>query len=166
MSGVLPFDPIAEASRKWREHGWAEYAAGMAAVTSVMRAQQILTARVDAELRPMGLSFARYEVLMLLVFSREGRLPMRVIGNRLQVHPTSVTNAVDRLEMDDLVRRQPHPNDRRAVLVALTDAGRGCADLATERLNHAVFADLGLGAGQERTLTAVLADLRRGAGDF
>lgn len=164
--GSLPFDPVAEASRQWQEHGWGEYAAGMAAVTSVMRAQQILNGRVEAELRPLGLSFARYEVLMLLLFSRDGQLPMRVIGDRLQVHPTSVTNAVDRLEADALVRRRPHPHDRRAVLVELSDAGRDRAAMATERLNEAVFADVGLGARQERTLTTVLADLRRGAGDF
>ncbi len=167
MTGsMLPFDPIAEASRHWREHGWGQYAGGMAAVTSVMRAQQIFNSRVDAQLRPLGLSFARYEVVMLLTFSRGGLLPMRVIGDRLQVHPTSVTNAVDRLEADGLVRRRPHPQDRRAVLVELTDEGRSLAEEATQRLNTGVFADLGLSARQERTLTGVLEQLRRGAGDF
>ncbi len=162
----LPFDPVAEARRNWEERGWDEAAPGMAAVTSVMRVQQILLARVDAVLRPLGLSFARYEVLMLLVFSRRGELPMRVIGERLQVHPTSITNAVDRLEREDLVRRRPHPGDRRAVLVGITDPGREVAAAATEQLNETVFTDLGLGLREERSLTGLLEHLRRRAGDF
>jgi hypothetical protein len=113
MTRRLPFDPIAQARRLWAEHGWAEAAPGMAAVTSLMRAQQIVAARVDEALKPFGLSFARYEVLMLLLFSRRGSLPMARIGERLQVHPASVTNAVDRLEAQGLVRRSPHPTDRR-----------------------------------------------------
>ena len=91
----------------------------MAAVTSLMRAQQIVLARVEEVLRPFDLTFARYEVLMLmlmLLFGRSGSLPLSRLGDRLQVHPTSVTNAVDRLEAQGLVRRSPHPRDRRATL--------------------------------------------------
>lgn len=166
MTPALPFDPIAEARQHWVSHGWPEAAGGMAAVTSVMRAQQILLARVDAELRPLGLTFARYELLMLLVFSSTGTLPMRLIGDRLQVHPTSVTNVVDRLEGDGLVNRVPHPDDRRAVLVELTPAGRAAALAATERLNAGVFAQLGVNHRDEQTLTAIVERLRRSAGDF
>lgn len=166
MTGPLPFDPIDEARRQWEQRGWTDAAPGMAAVTSIMRAQQLLLARVDAELKPLGLTFARYEVLMLLSFSRGEQLPMRVIGTRLQVHPTSVTNAVDRLESDGLVTRAPHPGDRRAVLVALTEAGRAIASQATKRLNDHVFTDLGLGVREEQGLTRALRQLRRAAGDF
>lgn len=166
MTGSLPFDPIDEARRNWEQRGWADAAPGMAAVTSIMRAQQIILSRVDAQLKPLGLTFARYEVLMLLEFSRTGTLPMRVIGNRLQVHPTSVTNAVDRLESDGLVARAPHPDDRRAVLVRITEPGRAVAAEATTRLNGSVFTDLGLGAREERGLTKLLRQLRRAAGDF
>lgn len=124
----LPLDPVQEAHRQWVAHGWAQAADGMAAVTSVMRAQQILLARAERVLRPRGLTFARYEVLMLLLFSRRGTLPMKTLGSRLQVHPTSVTNAVDRLAEAGLVRRAPHPDDGRAVLVELTGSGRRLAE--------------------------------------
>ena len=116
----LDFDPIERARSQWVEAGWSDAADGMAAITSLMRAHQIVLARVEASLRPLGLTFARYEVLMLLWFSKRGSLPMKVIGSRLQVHPTSVTNAVDRLEDAGLVARSTHPDDRRAYLVALT----------------------------------------------
>src|SRR3954454_18473944 len=140
----LPFDPIDEARRQWRAHGWGDAAEGMAAVTSLMRAQQLMLARVDRLLRPLGLTFARYEVLMLLLFSRTGALPLNVVGNRLQVHPTSVASAVDRLEAQHLVRRLPHPADRRAVLAELTAEGRDLAGQATDLLNNRVFAEMEL----------------------
>lgn len=165
-SGRLPMDPIEEARRQWQAHGWEAAADGMAAVTSVMRAQQILLARTEAVLRPLGLTFARYEVLMLLLFSRRDALPMKTIGSRLQVHPTSVTNAVDRLEAASLVRRVPHPQDGRAVLVELTDQGRSLAEQATDLLNRDVFAAPGVAGPHVRTLVDVLRGLREDAGDF
>ncbi len=162
----LPFDPVAEARRQWQAHGWEDAAPGMAAITSVMRAHQLMQARVDEVLRPLGLTFARYELLMLLHFSRTGSLPVTKASQRLQVHPTSVTNAVDRLEAASLVARRPHPTDGRGTLVQITDAGRALGLESTERLNQQVFAAPGLSARRVDTLISVLTDLRRGAGDF
>ena len=159
-------DPIAEARRLWSEHGWEHAAEGMAAVTSVMRAQQIVQARVDEVLRPLGLTFSRYELLMLLHFSRTGALPVTRASRRLQVHPTSVTNAVDRLESAGLVRRLPHPTDGRATLVEVTQAGRDAALEATGQLNARVFSCPGLPPRKTSSLVSVLRDLRRTAGDF
>ena len=162
----LPFDPIAEARRQWIARGWTDAADGMAAVTSVMRAQQIMLARVEETLRPHGLTFARYELLMLLLFSRNGALPLSRVGDRLQVHPASVTNVVDRLEGQGLVRRVPHPSDRRTTLAEITDAGRQVAGAATADLNAGVFTAPGLAADDVDTLVTVLRTLRRTAGDF
>ena len=162
----LPLDPVAEARRQWETHGWAGAAQGMAAITSVMRAHQLMQARVDEVLRPLRLTFARYELLMLLHFSRTGSLPITKASRRLQVHPTSVTNAVDRLEAASLVERQPHPTDGRGILVTITEAGRALGLTATERLNAEVFTAPGLSARRVETLVSVLTDLRRGAGDF
>ena len=89
MPSPLPHDPIAEARRQWAAHGWGQYADGMAAITSVIRAQQIFLARVEEVLKPLGLTFARYELLTLLHFTRTGALPMAKASARLQVHPTS-----------------------------------------------------------------------------
>ena len=166
MPPALPFDPIEEARRQWLSRGWSGAADGMAAVTSVMRAQQLLLARVDRLLRPLDLTFARYEVLMLLMFSSSGALPLNVVGNRLQVHPTSVTSAIDRLEARALVRRSPHPTDRRAVLAELTDDGRALAERASALLNEEVFGDLGLGPAEVDQLISVVRTMRRAAGDF
>jgi DNA-binding MarR family transcriptional regulator len=162
----LRFDPILEARRQWQAHGWVAAADGMAAVTSVFRAQQIYLARIDAVLRPLGLTFARYEVLMLLMFSRTGSLPLSKVGARLQVHPTSVTNAVNRLAEDGLISRLPHPTDGRTTLAEITSSGRRLAEKATEAVNATVFEDPGLNASATSALVSVLQELRRGAGDF
>ena len=162
----LPLDPIAEARQRWVAQGWEDASAGMAAVTSVMRAHQIFMQRIDAVLRPLDLTFARYELLMLLSFSRTGALPMTRIGSRLQVHPTSVTSAVDRLVTQGFVRRDPHPQDRRAVLASITDEGRRIAEKATAALNADVFASPGLAPDKTQQLIDVLTALRADAGDF
>jgi DNA-binding MarR family transcriptional regulator len=170
MPPSLPFDPIEEAHRHWVARGWEQAADGMAAVTSVMRAQQLVLAGVDRILRPLGLSFARYEVLMLLMFSRRGSLPLSVVGSRLQVHPTSITSAVDRLEAQGLVRRSPHPRDRRAVLAEISDDGRALAEKASGLLNDQLFGDLsselGLSEREAATLVELVRSMRRAAGDF
>lgn len=162
----LSLDPIAEARRQWAAHGWEGSADGMAAITSLMRAQQIALSRVESALREHGVTFARYEVLMLLYFSRAGSLPLAKIGERLQVHPTSVTNAVDRLETAGLVRRLSHPTDRRATLAEITDSGRTLALEATEDLNAGVFADPGLSSAGLAAVFEYLGEMRRNAGDF
>ena len=164
--GRLPFDPIAEATRQWQAHGWDDAAAGMAAVTSVVRVQQIMMARVEEVLRPHELTFARYELLTLLFFSRTGALPLSRIGARLQVHPASITNAVDRCEAKGLVRRIPHPSDRRTTLAELTPAGRDLVVKATESMNREVFADLGLTGEDVDSVVTVLTRFRAAHGDF
>ncbi|MEY9967689.1 DNA-binding MarR family transcriptional regulator [Streptacidiphilus sp. MAP12-16] len=160
----LSFDPIARADELWTRRWGA--VPSMAAITSVMRAQQILLAQVDAVLKPYGLTFARYEALVLLTFSKAGELPLSKIGERLMVHPTSVTNTVDRLERAGLVARRPNPLDGRGVLAAITAQGRRVVEDATGDL---VAMDFGLGGYDEagcRELFEVLRPLRVAAGDF
>jgi DNA-binding MarR family transcriptional regulator len=157
----LPFDPIDEAVRNWRAAGWDDSADGMALVTSIMRVHQLLLARVDEVLGPLGLTFARFEVLMLLRFSRSGRLPLGKIGRRLQVHPASVTNAIDRLEARGLVTRDEHPTDRRTTLAAITPAGRALVDTAVTALNEQVFSTIAA-----PDVVRALGMLRRDSGDF
>jgi len=163
---TLGFDPIEEAGRQWHEHWGDEMVAPMMAVTSIMRVQQILLARLNDALAPFGLSFARYETLMLLYYSRSGSLPLGKVGTRLQVHPTSVTNLVDGLERLGFVQRTSHPTDRRATLATLTASGRDAAVAATEALHAIRFGTAPLGERDLQRLTAMLRRLRVAAGDF
>jgi DNA-binding MarR family transcriptional regulator len=165
-STPLPDDPIDLADANWRAQGWTKAAPGMAVVTSIMRVQQVLLARVEAVLRPLGLTFARYEVLMLLCFSRKGSLPVGKIGERLQVHPASVTNAVQRLEQDGHVIRSANPGDGRSVLAEITARGRKVAEEATAQLNGRVFEHVPISAPAQRELYRALKEMRHEFGDF
>jgi DNA-binding MarR family transcriptional regulator len=160
----LPFDPIDEAARQWGlRWGAVEQ---MHAVTSLMRVQQLVLRELDEILRPHGLTFARYEALVLLTFSRAGALPLGKMGERLQVHATSVTSLVDRLESAGHVVRRPHPEDRRAVLAELTDSGRAVVEAATADLVAARFALGGMPPERLRELSELLRPVRAEAGDF
>jgi DNA-binding MarR family transcriptional regulator len=137
----------------------------MRAATSIFRVQQILLARFDEVLRPHALTFARYEVLVLLGFSRHGELPLKVIGSRLMVHPTSVTNAIDRLAAAGYVTRRPNPADGRGVLAAITDDGRRVVTVATDALTGLDFGLGDLPEAEREELFAILKRVRLGAGD-
>jgi DNA-binding MarR family transcriptional regulator len=159
----LPFDPIERAAQTWEQRFGP--AAAMRAATSVFRVQQILLARFDEALKPHRLTFARYEVLVLLTFSRTGQLPLKVIGSRLMVHPTSVTNAIERLVGAGYVERRPNPDDGRGVLAAITDSGRDVVASATESLTSQDFGLADLPEAELDTIFELLRKVRLGAGD-
>lgn len=161
----LSFDPIAEARRQWLAHQWGASSA-MVATTSIMRAQQIVQRAVDEALAPFDLTFARYEALVLISFSRAGELPLGKMGDRLMVHPASVTNAIDRLERQGLVERRRSSTDRRTVLAAITDEGRRVAEKATAALAAVEYGTGSLSEQQRQELYGIIRDLRSAEGDF
>ena len=138
----------------------------MAAVTSVMRVQQVLLSRVEDVLKPYGLTFAAFEALRLLAFTRRGSLPMGKMGERLMVHPASVTNAIRKLESRGLVERRLSPDDRRVVLATITDSGRAIVAEATDALNQAEFGLPGLPRESAAEITTALRLLRTTTGDI
>jgi DNA-binding MarR family transcriptional regulator len=162
----LSFDPIAEARRQWDAHWDSEATPAMAAVTSIMRAQQIIISRLNELLDPLDLTFPRYEALMLLFYSRKGELPLGKISDRLQVHRASVTNVIDKLVDRGYVERVGHERDRRAILARITRDGRRAARQATKRLNRAGFGMAPLDRRECDEIFALLESLRREAGDF
>jgi DNA-binding MarR family transcriptional regulator len=139
---ALDFDPIEEARRQWAERGWGALEA-MSAATTITRANQVVLGQIDRTLKPFGLTFSRYEALVLLSFTRNGSLPLGKMAERLMVHSTSITNTIDRLERDGLVRRMPHPTDRRLILAEITEEGRLVVKQAT---NSLVDIDFGIPA--------------------
>jgi DNA-binding MarR family transcriptional regulator len=166
----LPFDPIERAAAIWRRRfgtgATANAVPSMAAVTSIMRAQQILLGALDSLLRPYDLTFARYEALVLLSFSRAGKLSLGLIGERLMVHPTSVTNTIDRLERQGFVVREPNPADGRGRLASITPSGRAVVEKATRDLMAAEFGLRGYTDTELNQVFELLRGLRLAAGDF
>ena len=161
----LKFDPIEEARRNWQAYDWGDGEA-MVAATSIARAHQIMLGRINAALSTFGLSFSRFEVLALLYFSREHQLPMGKIGDRLQVHPTSVTSLVNRLVADDLVKRVEHPTDRRTTLVRLTDGGEQITPKCAAKLEDIDFGLHALAGSGQRAVAARIGALRKANGDW
>ncbi|WP_367649036.1 MarR family winged helix-turn-helix transcriptional regulator [Aeromicrobium stalagmiti] len=160
----LPFDPIERASAIWDRH--IGESRSMRLATSIMRVQQLISSELDAALKPFGITFARYEVLQLISFSSAGRLPLSKIGERLMVHPTSVTNAMDRLESQGLVRRVADETDRRRTFAELTDEGERVLAQSTAAVMDIDFAVVGLDASQQDEAYELLRHVRQASGDF
>jgi DNA-binding MarR family transcriptional regulator len=105
--------------------------------------------RLEAALDPLGLSLAKFGLLSRLVASDEP-LPLRRLAEECACVRSNITQLVDRLESDHLVRRTDDPKDRRSILAELTPEGRA---------RHAA----GLGALQaaEKELFAPLPERQR-----
>jgi DNA-binding MarR family transcriptional regulator len=138
----------------------------MEAATSIMRAQQLVLAAVEEALVPFNLTFARYEALTLLSFSRRGSLPMGKMGQRLMIHAASVTNIVDRLVAQGLVKRTAHPDDRRTILCELTNDGRRIAEKAAAAVNTVEFGVGILTSAERNQLIRLVRKLRAANGDI
>jgi DNA-binding MarR family transcriptional regulator len=158
-------DPILEAYHLWNSSGWEDSAAGCAAVTSLMRVHHMMTRRADQVLAPLDLTFARYELLVRLYFRAEAP-PLTELGKDLQIHQTSITSLVDRLEKQGLIKRTPHPTDRRSTIAQMTPAGRVLTGKAINLLNAEFFRDLGLSEREAHLLIGLLMKMRRSWNDI
>lgn len=156
-------DPVEEAAFQWARR-YPE-AAGFRALVSLVRGYSAAVREVEAILRPLELNISRFEVLLLLTFSRSGALPMMKIRDRLLVHGSSVTYLVDRLEEAGRVAREADPGDRRVSLVRITDEGRRVIDLAARALAADGFGSFtALDEGDLERLSELLGALRREPG--
>lgn len=163
MPHPLVYDPVEASRARWIEQGWRDRAAGMAAVVSVMRAEQIFLNRANDILRPLGLTFARYQVLGMVRWA--GPLTLGAVGRRLWITPGTVTNSIDRLEAAGLCRRVSHPTDARATLVEITAKGRRLFDRAVEKLNADLFGTVALDEEELSLLVGLLGKIRAAEGD-
>jgi len=159
----LSYDPVEASRERWVEQGWEHAASGMAAVVSVMRAEQIFQRRATDILRPLGLTFARYQVLGMLRW--QGPLTLGAVGHRLWITPATVTSAVDRLEAAGLCRRLGHPTDARATLAEITAKGRRVFDRSVDRLNEDLFGKVELTEDERELLVRLIGKVRSAEGD-
>jgi DNA-binding MarR family transcriptional regulator len=159
----LAYDPVEASRERWVQQGWSDTATGMAAVVSVMRAEQIFLRRATDALRPLGLTFARYQVLGMLRWA--GPLTLGAVGHRLWITPGTVTNAIDRLEAAGLCRRVSHPTDARATLAEITTKGQQLFDRAVAALNAELFGSVGLADEELDQLVRLIGKIRAADGD-
>jgi DNA-binding MarR family transcriptional regulator len=152
-------DAVEEAVRQWSER--YPHGPGFRVLTGILRAYNVAVRGVEQILRTHGLNLSRYEVLLLLSFTRRGQLPMMKIRDLLMVHGSSITYIVDRLAEAGLVERRSDPDDGRVWLVAITHAGRALVERASRSLHEHEFGLLGdLDEDEQATLGDLLAHLR------
>jgi DNA-binding MarR family transcriptional regulator len=94
----------------------------------LFRAYNAIMQTQAEELRQHGLSPSAFNVLMALLNTPGATLEPCQLAERLLVSRPSMSGLLDTLERKGLIRRHPHRNDRRRVLVALTASGRRLLD--------------------------------------
>ena len=115
----------------------------IALLDQVLEVAVLINQDMNSSLGEYGLTPARTHLLWEL-FHR-GPSPQRALAEALSVTPRNVTGLVDGLEETGYVTREPHPGDRRATLVTLTDHG---TDVMTQmqkgqqQFARLLFADL------------------------
>jgi DNA-binding MarR family transcriptional regulator len=159
-------DPIEWTAEFWERRGYPGFGF-LEAATSVMLAQQYVAARLTDALRPLGLTWSRFEALTILEQSPDGMMPLARTSERLLMHPSSVTSTIDRLEEQGLVERTPHPSDRRVTVARITPAG---SELAERAIMAVLDVDYGLPQGttedELRRIIEVMAPLRKAAVEY
>jgi DNA-binding MarR family transcriptional regulator len=161
-----PFDVVEASRRVWLRDWNPDAASGMAVFTAVLRTFQLLNDEAQRVMRRHQLTFARYEVLAWLATDPDSSLTLSWISKTLRIPPATVTDIIDRLEQDKLVRRVPHPTDARTTLAVITARGRRVARNATEDLNSNVYEPIGLSEDGRRQLIELLAELRASGNEF
>ncbi len=94
---------------------------------------------VDRLMMAHGTSLARTKLLLLV--ARDGPVRSTDIASALGQAPRTVTEAIDGLERDGLVRRDPDPDDRRAKRISVTAAGKA-AIAASEPIRNRFLLDV------------------------
>lgn len=163
---AAPFDVVEASRRVWSARWDDEAASGNAVFTAVLRTHQMLMHGVDRVMKAHGLTFTRYEVLVWLEAEPDTARALSWISTVLRVPPATVTNVIDRLEVDGLVRRVPHPTDARTTLAEITATGRDLARTATAELNEQVYRPLALNERQRDQVVSLLGGLRARSGEF
>lgn len=163
---AAPFDVVEASRRVWLERWEPEAASGMAVYTAILRSYQLLNGHVRRVMRRHDLTFARYEVLTWLATDPESSLTLSWISKTLRIPAATVTNIIDQLEADALVRRVPHPSDARTTLAVITARGRKIATEATRDLNASVYERIALTERQRGRLIDLLAELRARDNEF
>jgi DNA-binding MarR family transcriptional regulator len=163
---AAPFDVVEASRRVWLERWDPEAASGMAVFTAILRSYQLLNDQVTNVMKSHDLTFARYEVLTWLATDPESSLTLSWISKTLRIPPATVTNIIDRLEDEKLVKRVPHPSDARTTLAVITPRGKRVATDATRDLNAIVYERIGLSEPQRGRLLDLLAVLRASGNEF
>jgi DNA-binding MarR family transcriptional regulator len=82
--------------------------------------------------RATALGFSPGQFPVLLALWHEDGLTQRQLLDRMEVEQATLANTLSRMERDGLILRRPHPSDRRAQIISLSDRGRELEQMAIE----------------------------------
>lgn len=105
----------------------------------VRHVSRALRRRTHAIAEPYGLTPHQFRAMRLIAYGTPDDdkviTPLRIsdIAERMRIVARSATDVIDDLEGKGLVRRTPHPTDRRSTVVELTPHGRGVLDEVESR---------------------------------
>jgi DNA-binding MarR family transcriptional regulator len=158
-------DPVSRARQHWRDQNFGEDEGGFLAMTSVLRVHRMMTTAIEQEFKPHDIKLNDYMLLMTLAMSDNGTRPIARLAASLLIHPTTATLATDRLEARGLLARSPHPSDRRATLVTITQSGRDLLQRATKAIEALDYGLTGTSDEDRADLVTLLDRIREAAGD-
>lgn len=98
------------------------------------RVTRLWRSAISQAVKPLGMTEARWSVLMNLKMVGEGASQNR-LATELGIEMPSLNRTVNQLVELDLVERKPHPSDGRCQCLWFTDAGQQCMRALTGRVD-------------------------------
>jgi len=133
MKNGKPSDVVDEMNQAWKRERPDLDPSALGVVGRVIVLAQHLERSVDSALTPFGLSLGQFDILATLRRQGpEGKMTPTNLMKSVLLSSGGMTNRIDRLEQNGLIRREEDPADRRGVVVGLTKKGCELIDRATE----------------------------------
>lgn len=165
MTEVITHDPVHRAREFWQEANFGKPDT-YELMSSIYRLNQSMISNIEHQLKEFGLNPTNYFALIALVMRGDHGLPLGQLARNIKVHQTTVTMVLDQLSKLGLVRREPHPRDRRVILAVATPAGRALAKSASDALVDINFGLPELSEAKRHGLINLLGTVRELSGDF
>ena len=137
MTDTVPARPVVTVDDDFEDEFPDARRAATLCAANLLRTANRLLSEIDRRRRTIAdLSASAFEILAIVEGAGEP-LPPHVIGDRLLVTSGTMTSLLDTLERRGLIRRVPHPSDRRKLLIDITDEARGIVGRMLPRVHGA-----------------------------
>ena len=152
MTNPVSADPAVTVDEDFEDEFPDARRAATLCAANLIRTSDRLLSEIDRRRRTVADLSASASQILAIVEGAGEPLPPHVIAGRLLVTSGTMTSLLDTLERRGLVRRVPHPSDRRKLLIDITDEARIILDRMLPRVH-----------GASRDAFAVLSDAECGA---
>lgn len=130
---------LVSATRDEFEHRGGVAHRQFAVLLEVERINRLIQALAQPHLVAYGLTYAGWQALMALAYSKDQALPMAKLAERVASHPTTMTRTIDRLIRLGYVRRVQKDNDRRVTVIEILPAGERAREAVLQSLDRLQF---------------------------